>query len=168
MPWRTPTVMDERARFVFEAEHTDLSFSELCRRYNISRPTGYKWIGRHREDGVAGLDDRSHRPRSLYTFRLIAPSRRPTRTHRAGRPWGPDSRRRCGICRTASIRHRAFVSTTWDPTRFPFGVTTPSVQLDACASSPIYLSIGVLPLGWDFSGSRTSQIAPPLGRTPTA
>jgi transposase-like protein len=56
--------MDERARFVFEAEHTDLSFAELCRRYNISRPTGYKWIRRHREDGVAGLSNRSHRPRS--------------------------------------------------------------------------------------------------------
>ena len=34
------------------------------RRYNISRPTGYKWIRRHREDGLVGLGDRSHRPRS--------------------------------------------------------------------------------------------------------
>jgi len=35
----------------------------LCRRYNISRPTGYKWIRRHGREGLAGLGDRSHRPR---------------------------------------------------------------------------------------------------------
>jgi transposase-like protein len=38
--------MDERARFVFEAERSDLPFAELCRRYGISRPTGYKWVDR--------------------------------------------------------------------------------------------------------------------------
>ena len=57
MPWRTHTIMDERAHFVFEAEHSDFSFSELCRRYHISRPTGYKWMRRHREEGLAGLSD---------------------------------------------------------------------------------------------------------------
>ncbi|MEQ8330665.1 MAG: hypothetical protein RH859_09410 [Longimicrobiales bacterium] len=40
MPWRTSTVDTERARFVFEAELSDLSHAELCRRHNISRPTG--------------------------------------------------------------------------------------------------------------------------------
>ena len=40
----------------------------------------------------------------------------------------------------------AFVSTACDPSRFPLGATTPSAQLDPCASSPIYLSIGVLSL----------------------
>lgn len=38
MPWRTSTVPDERARFVIEAELSDFSHAELCRRYNISRP----------------------------------------------------------------------------------------------------------------------------------
>ncbi|RMF09216.1 MAG: hypothetical protein D6773_01905 [Alphaproteobacteria bacterium] len=64
MPWRTQTIMDERARFVFEAERSDLSFVELCRRYHISRPTGYKWTRRFREHGVLGLENHSHRPRS--------------------------------------------------------------------------------------------------------
>ena len=64
MPWRSRTIVDERARFVFEAERTDQSFSELCRRYQISRPTGYKWIRRHREEGILGLEDRSRRPHS--------------------------------------------------------------------------------------------------------
>ena len=64
MPWRTSTVETERARFVLEAELSDLSFSELCRRHAISRPTGHKWLERYREKGLEGLKDRSHRPRS--------------------------------------------------------------------------------------------------------
>lgn len=64
MPWRTSTVETERARFVVEAEISDLTHAELCRRYNISRPTGYKWIRRYEEEGLEGLVDRSHRPDS--------------------------------------------------------------------------------------------------------
>jgi len=64
MPWRSRTIVDERVRFVFEAEQTDQSFSDLCRRYRISRPTGYKWMRRYGEGGVLGLEDRSHRPHS--------------------------------------------------------------------------------------------------------
>ena len=63
MPWRSRTIVDESARFVFEAEHTDDSFSELCRRYQISRPTGYKWLRRYEAEGLLGLEDRSRRPR---------------------------------------------------------------------------------------------------------
>ena len=59
MPWRTRTVEDERARFVIEAEISDLSHAELCRRHGISRPTGYKWIQRFKEEGIEGLRDRS-------------------------------------------------------------------------------------------------------------
>ena len=64
MPWRTSTVETERARFVLEAELSDLSHAELCRRHNISRPTGYLWLERYRAEGLDGLKDRSHRPTS--------------------------------------------------------------------------------------------------------
>lgn len=64
MPWRTPSIMDERIRFVLEAERGFHSFSELCRRFGISRPTGYLWVRRYEEEGLEGLKDRSHRPRS--------------------------------------------------------------------------------------------------------
>jgi transposase InsO family protein len=36
--------------------------SELCRRYSISRKTGYKWLRRFRADGDGGLVDHSRRP----------------------------------------------------------------------------------------------------------
>jgi transposase InsO family protein len=62
MPCRTSTVEKERARFVVEAEISDLPFAELCRRHGISRPTGYKWLGRYRADGLDGLSDQSRAP----------------------------------------------------------------------------------------------------------
>jgi hypothetical protein len=38
--------MYQRQRFVLDAEHTTASFAELCRRYAVSRKTGYKWLER--------------------------------------------------------------------------------------------------------------------------
>ncbi|MEO6058047.1 MAG: helix-turn-helix domain-containing protein [Gemmatimonadales bacterium] len=37
--------------FVLDAEHTPAAFAELCRRYGISRKTGYKWLDRYRQLG---------------------------------------------------------------------------------------------------------------------
>jgi transposase InsO family protein len=56
--------MDERARFAIEATEGFRSISELCRRYNISRPTGYKWLRRYEAEGLPSLVDASHRPRA--------------------------------------------------------------------------------------------------------
>ena len=36
--------------------------SELCRRFGISRKTGYKWLRRFEQEGPPGLSDRSRRP----------------------------------------------------------------------------------------------------------
>lgn len=54
-------VLDERVRFVRDFESGHWSMTELCERYGVSRPTGYKWTARRREDGV-GLADGSHAP----------------------------------------------------------------------------------------------------------
>lgn len=36
--------------------------SQLCRRYGVSRKTGYTWLHRWHQQGDAGLRDRSRRP----------------------------------------------------------------------------------------------------------
>ena len=36
--------------------------AEACRKYGISRMTGYKWLNRYAEMGVAGLAEQSKRP----------------------------------------------------------------------------------------------------------
>jgi putative transposase len=38
--------------------------AELCQRYGISRPTGYKWLERYELGGEGALQDRSRAPRS--------------------------------------------------------------------------------------------------------
>ena len=45
------------------AGQPDASVSALCRRFGISRNTGYKWLGRA-GSGTGDMSDRSRRPRS--------------------------------------------------------------------------------------------------------
>ena len=54
--------MSEREAFVKLAELRSATMSGVCRRLGISRKTGYKWLRRYGEDGLAGLFDRSRRP----------------------------------------------------------------------------------------------------------
>ena len=62
MPWKSGTIMDSRLEFVRLAEAGGVSVAELCRRFGISRETGFQYLRRYREEGVAGLTDRSRRP----------------------------------------------------------------------------------------------------------
>jgi transposase len=54
--------MEERAKFVLEKERDELNMAELCRRYGISRQTGYKWLERYAAGGIEAMGDRSHAP----------------------------------------------------------------------------------------------------------
>ena len=56
--------VDERVRFVKDFASGHWSMTELCERYGVSRPTGYKWIARHRTAGDRGLVERSRAPHS--------------------------------------------------------------------------------------------------------
>ena len=64
MPWREATPMSERGEFVHFAAREEANVSALCRRYGISRKTGYKWLRRYRQAGPEGLRDQSRRPRA--------------------------------------------------------------------------------------------------------
>ncbi len=46
MPWAERNLVSLREEFVRVAETAGLTMSELCRRFGISRKTGYKWVGR--------------------------------------------------------------------------------------------------------------------------
>jgi transposase-like protein len=62
MPWKCGTDMDSRHEFVRLAEERDVGIAELCRRFGISRQTGYLYLKRYKADGDGGLADRSSRP----------------------------------------------------------------------------------------------------------
>ena len=61
MPWRTDTLMNQRAEFAMKSLATD-NFRALCREYGISPKVGCKWRGRFVAEGLAGLRDLSRRP----------------------------------------------------------------------------------------------------------
>lgn len=67
MPWRERTCMSERSEFVTWAVEEGTNLSALCRHFGISRKTGYKWLRRYRDEGPAGLAERSRRPRASPT-----------------------------------------------------------------------------------------------------
>lgn len=62
MPWKARSGLDERKDFVKEWEKGEEGLAELCRRYSISRVTGYKWVARYQEEGEEGLRERSRAP----------------------------------------------------------------------------------------------------------
>ncbi len=64
MPWREVSVIDQRVAFVGLAGSPGANKAELCRRFDVCRSNGYKWLGRHAEEGVKGLSSRSRRPKS--------------------------------------------------------------------------------------------------------
>jgi len=63
MPWKVSGVVDQRRRFIDDYKSEWWTMAELCRRYEISRETGYRRLERYRLEGEAGLQDRSRAPR---------------------------------------------------------------------------------------------------------
>ena len=51
MPWKEIRIMDQRLQFLSTYQKEEMSVADLCREYEISRPTGYRWINRYEETG---------------------------------------------------------------------------------------------------------------------
>lgn len=58
--------MDEKTSFVTEYYAGEVSFTELCASFGISRTLGYKYIKRYECDGDAGLEELSRAPRHTW------------------------------------------------------------------------------------------------------
>jgi transposase InsO family protein len=64
MPWQEYSIMQQRQDFVAMAGLEGVSVAELCRRFGISRKTGYKWLTRAAA-GETGVQNRSRRPHTM-------------------------------------------------------------------------------------------------------
>ena len=62
MPWKELDLVEQRFRFIEEWRSEDYSLAELCRHYEITRATGYKWVRRYEAGGLESLGDRSRAP----------------------------------------------------------------------------------------------------------
>jgi transposase len=66
MRWGVKDVMGQRIAFVIRAASGKERISDLCREFQISRPTGYLWLQRYRAGGetLAAVREQSRRPKT--------------------------------------------------------------------------------------------------------
>lgn len=88
MPWKQVEPMNQRTEFVLKAIKTE-NFRELCREYEISTKTGYKWKERFLECGLSGLSELSRRPKSSPEGLEEAVVCEIIRLKQKHRHWGP-------------------------------------------------------------------------------
>ena len=62
MPWKETTTMDQKVEFICEWQTDLYTISELCRRFEISRPSAYRLIQRYEKFGIEGLLEQSRAP----------------------------------------------------------------------------------------------------------
>lgn len=74
MPWQERERMSLKQEFVTLASTPGANIASLCRRFGVSRKTGYKWLGRWRSEGAGGLLEQSRRPRRVGGARGPTPA----------------------------------------------------------------------------------------------
>lgn len=62
MPWRISSAMSQRHEFVQLAGQEHANIRQLCRQFEISPTTAYKWLERFQAHGIQGLQELSRRP----------------------------------------------------------------------------------------------------------
>jgi transposase InsO family protein len=81
-------VRDQRVEFVVRAQQGQQNLSRLCAEFGIARPTGYVWLKRYREQGVAGIEEHSRRPRHSPHQTAPPVEQRIVRLRRERPDWG--------------------------------------------------------------------------------
>ncbi len=63
MPWLETEPMKEKMKFIVAyLDNKESTFQDLCKRFNISCKTGYKYVDRFKKAGPEGLKERSRAP----------------------------------------------------------------------------------------------------------
>jgi len=113
MAWRTRDVEEQRMRFVVAASRREKSLTELCAEFEISRPTGYGWLKRYQEGGIAGMQEVSRRPHHSPERTPAEVEQRVVELRRQRPDWGARKIRHLlgkeGIALPASTIHRIFL-----------------------------------------------------------
>ena len=64
MPWKVTTTMEQKVEFICEWLTQKYTITELCRVFEISRPTAYKMINRYENSGIEGLKEKRKSPQN--------------------------------------------------------------------------------------------------------
>jgi transposase len=62
MPWKETTTMEQKIKFICEWRAGKYTLTELCKAFEISRPTAYRLIDRFEKQGYDGLPEQSRAP----------------------------------------------------------------------------------------------------------
>jgi putative transposase len=89
MPWKETDPMSERLQFIAAYLSGLYSMTELCQRFGVRRNTGYKWLRRYREEGLAGLQERSRAPQHCPHRICTGVETALLEAKRAHPSWGP-------------------------------------------------------------------------------
>lgn len=89
MPWKETCPMDERMQFVADYLKEHWAVAQLCRRYGISRKTGYKWIDRYEAEGWPWIREHSRAPHTHSHRTPVAIQTRLVQLRMQHPHWGP-------------------------------------------------------------------------------
>ena len=103
-------VREQRVQFVVAAARGEKSFSALCREFGVTRPTGYVWLRRYQQAGLAGIAERSRRPQRSPRVTASGIQQRVIGLRQQYPDWGARKLRELleaeGICLPRSTVHR--------------------------------------------------------------
>ncbi len=89
MPWSEESVMSQRLRLVEQLLLPDANVSSICKSFNISRKSAYKWLSRYNEGGPSALSNHSKEPRNQPGKTPEDLERRIVELHKDYPYWGP-------------------------------------------------------------------------------
>ena len=88
MPWKATSPMEQRVEFVALLAGGHVTMAEVCRRFSVSRKTGYKWLQRYQEGGFEALRERSRAPKTHPQAISRAVEKRLIKARQAHPRWG--------------------------------------------------------------------------------
>jgi transposase InsO family protein len=88
MGWQEVSIVQSRREFVRLASQDGANVAELCRRFEISRTTGYKWLERACSQAEPSFEDRSRRPHGSPTRTSDAMEAAVVKVRRQHPTWG--------------------------------------------------------------------------------
>ena len=125
----------------------------LCRRFGVSRRTGYKWLNRYRKAGADGLKDQSRRPRTNPGRVGQSLEKKVVAIRKTHRSWGGrkikqvlEDRGEQGVCSpsaiTAILRRNGLIDPAQsqqraDPIRFCYPAPNDLWQMDFKGHFPL-------------------------------
>ncbi len=89
MAWKNVKPMEERVDFVLRAAREEVTMTDVCEEFGISRKTGYKWLNRYLVHGLAGMHELSRRPLNSANRIEEWVEKLVIRERRRHRKWGP-------------------------------------------------------------------------------